>query len=89
MLGIRSFIKNEVIHRCSSRILVALSAGSFTAIFKLEVLLSIFCGTKITLEWNGVYSHQFIWCFHYRLIALNKEVLKNVTYEITSSQFCF
>ena len=28
-LGIYSFIKNEVIHMCSSRILVALSAGSF------------------------------------------------------------
>ena len=38
---------------CSSRILVAPSAGNFqTAIFKFEVLLSIFCGTKITLEWT-------------------------------------
>ena len=30
VLGIGSFTKNEVIHRFSSRILVALSAGSFT-----------------------------------------------------------
>ena len=38
---------------CSSRILVAPAAGNFqTAIFKFEVLLSIFCGTKITLEWT-------------------------------------
>ena len=37
---------------CSSRILVAPAAGNFqTAIFKFEVLLSIFCGTKITLEY--------------------------------------
>ena len=38
---------------CSSRIVVAPSAGNFqTAIFKFEVLLSIFCGTKITLKWT-------------------------------------
>ena len=38
---------------CSSRILVAPSAGNFqTAIFKFEVLLSIFCGTKSTVEWT-------------------------------------
>ena len=37
---------------CSSKILVTSSAGNFqTAIFKFEALLSIFCGTKITLEW--------------------------------------
>ena len=43
--------KNEVIYMCSSRILVASSAGNFqTAIFKFEVLISMFCSTKITLE---------------------------------------
>ena len=45
--GIYSFTKNELIHRCSPRILVAHSAGSFTeSHFQVQVLLSIFCGTK-------------------------------------------
>ena len=55
-LGVYSFTKNEVIHRCSTRILVPPSAGSFTDSHfqagSFEVLISIFCGTKITLEWT-------------------------------------
>ena len=57
IVGIYCFTKNEVIHRCFSRNLIAPSAGSFTVIFKLKVLLSIFCGTKITLEWT---THSFL-----------------------------
>ena len=60
-LGIYSFTKNEVIDRCSSKILQGNSLGVFfwlhpllaalqTAIFK-----SIFCGTKNTLEWTTPY----------------------------------
>ena len=52
-LGIYSFTKNEVIHRCSSRILIAPSAGSFTdSHFQVGSFLTIFCGTKTTLEWT-------------------------------------
>ena len=50
-LGIYSFKKkNEVIHRCTWKILDLQSTGSFTVTFKLELLLSIFRGTKITVE---------------------------------------
>ena len=52
-LGIYSFTKNEVIHRYSSRILVAPSSDSFTdSHFQVGSFVKhLFCGTKITLIW--------------------------------------
>ena len=49
-LGIYSFTKNEVTHRCSSRILVALSSDSFSdSHFQVGSFVKRLLGTKITL----------------------------------------
>ena len=53
-LGIYSFTKNEIIHRCSSKILVAPFFGSFTdSHFQVGSFVKHLLWHQITLQWTA------------------------------------